>query len=152
MFNHHNDLLSIILLWCYNFLNLFFYWRVITLQNFGVFCQTSTWISHGYTYIPSLLNLPPISLPILPPPRLIQSPCLSFLAIQQIPVGCLFYKFPCYSFHTSHPLLPSPHIHKSILFVCFSLSEILQYHFSRFCIYALEYSIYLSLSDLLHRF
>ena len=42
----------------------FFYWRIIALQNFVVFCQTSTWISHRYTYIPSFLNLPPISLPI----------------------------------------------------------------------------------------
>ena len=31
-----------------------------------VFCQTSTWISHRYIYTPSLLNLPPISLPIPP--------------------------------------------------------------------------------------
>ena len=47
--------------------NLFtFYWRIIVLQNFAVFCQISTWISHRYTYIPSLLNLPPISLPIPP--------------------------------------------------------------------------------------
>ena len=30
-------------------------------------------------------------------------------------------KFPCYSFHTSHPLLCSPHVHKSILYVCFSI-------------------------------
>ena len=43
---------------------LFFNWRRIALQNFAVFCQTSTWISLRYTYIPSLLNLPPISLPI----------------------------------------------------------------------------------------
>ena len=28
-------------------------------QNFVVFYQTSTWISHRYAYIPSLLNLPP---------------------------------------------------------------------------------------------
>jgi len=62
------------------FLNLFiFYWRIIALQNFAVFWQTSTWISHRYTYIPSLLNLPPISLPIHPS-RLIQGPCLSFLS------------------------------------------------------------------------
>ena len=46
------------------FSNLYFYWRIIALQNFVVFCQTSTWISHRYTYIPSLLNLPPTSLPI----------------------------------------------------------------------------------------
>ena len=45
---------------------LFFSWRIIALQNFVVFCETSTWISHMYTYIPSLLNLPPFSLPILP--------------------------------------------------------------------------------------
>ena len=32
-----------------------FNWRITVLQNF-VFCQTSTWISHRYTYIPSLLN------------------------------------------------------------------------------------------------
>ena len=30
-------------------------------------------------------------------------------------------KFPCYSSHTSHPLLPSHHVHKSILCVCFSI-------------------------------
>ena len=43
-----------------------FYWRIIVLQNFVVFCQTSTWVSHRYTDIASLLNLPPISLPIPP--------------------------------------------------------------------------------------
>ena len=37
------------------FIHLFFYWRITALQNFVVFCQTSTWISHRYTYIPSLL-------------------------------------------------------------------------------------------------
>ena len=42
---------------------LFFNWKIMALQNF-VFCQTSTWISCRYTYLPSLLNLPPISLPI----------------------------------------------------------------------------------------
>ena len=48
------------------FFSFFFNWRVIALQNVVVFCQTSAWISHRYTYIPSLLNLPPISLPIPP--------------------------------------------------------------------------------------
>ena len=55
---------SIIIL--FSSINLFFNWRIIALQNFVVFCQTSTWISHRYTYILSLLNLPPISLPISP--------------------------------------------------------------------------------------
>ena len=44
----------------------FSFWRIIALQNFIVFCQTSTWISRRYTYIFSLLNLAPISLPIPP--------------------------------------------------------------------------------------
>ena len=43
------------------------------------FCHTSTRISHRYTHVPSLLNLPPISLPI-PPFSLSQSPCLSSLS------------------------------------------------------------------------
>ena len=47
------------------FFNLFtFNWRIIAVQNFVVFCQISTWISHRYIYIPSLLKLPPIFLPI----------------------------------------------------------------------------------------
>ena len=46
----------------------FFNWRIIALQNHVGFCQTSTWISHRYIYIPSLLNLPCISpLPLIPP-------------------------------------------------------------------------------------
>ena len=53
-------------------------WRIIALQNF-VFCKTWTWTSHRYTYIPSLLNVPSISLPSHPS-RLIQSTCLSFLS------------------------------------------------------------------------
>ena len=48
---------------CLIFFNLFiFNWRIIALQNFVVFCQTSAWISHRYMYmyVPSLFNLPPI--------------------------------------------------------------------------------------------
>ena len=43
-----------------------YYWTINALHNFAIFCQTSTWISHRYTYIPSVLNLSPISLPIQP--------------------------------------------------------------------------------------
>ena len=34
-----------------------------TLQYYNGFCHTSTWIGHRYTYVPSLLNSPPTSLP-----------------------------------------------------------------------------------------
>ena len=54
---------------------LFFNWRIIALQNFVVFCQTSTQISHRCTYIPSLPSPFPSH-----PSMLIQSPCLSFLS------------------------------------------------------------------------
>ena len=73
-----------------------------------------------------------ISLPFEPPSHLTPYPLpLSWYRapvwvswiIQQILVAYLFYiwqcKFPCYSFHTFHPLLPSPHVHKSILYVSF---------------------------------
>ena len=60
-------------------LTYFFYWRIIALQNFAVFCQTSKWISYRYTYIPCLLKLSPSPSPSHPS-RLIQSPCLSFLS------------------------------------------------------------------------
>ena len=32
--------------------------RIIALQCCVGFCRTSTWLSHRYTYVPSLLNLP----------------------------------------------------------------------------------------------
>ena len=33
------------------FFNLFLNWRIIALQNFVVFCQTSTWISHQFSSV-----------------------------------------------------------------------------------------------------
>ena len=45
-------------------IHLFFSWRIIALQNFAVFCQTSTWINHRCTYVPSLLKRPPPSTPL----------------------------------------------------------------------------------------
>ena len=78
-----------------------------------------------------------ISLPFEPPSHLPphptplgwhRAPVWVSWAIQQIPTGSLFYiwwcKYPCYSFHTSHPLLPSPRVRKSILYVCFSIAAL----------------------------
>ena len=57
-----------------SFLKLYisFNWKIITLQYYDGFYCTSTRISHRYTYVSSLLNLSPISLPI-PPSKLLQS-------------------------------------------------------------------------------
>ena len=86
-----------------------FNWRIIALQNFVAFCHTSIRISHRYTHVPSLPDLPPISLPI-PPFSLSQRPCLSSLSHTAIPIGylfCIWYcKFPWWFLHTSHPLPP----------------------------------------------
>ena len=57
---------------------LFFNWRITALHNFVVFCQISAWIIYRYTYVPSLLNVPPSPSPSHPS-RLIQSPCLGSL-------------------------------------------------------------------------
>ena len=95
----------------------FFNWRKIALQNFVVFCHTSPRISHRYTHVPSLPDLPPHPLPF----TLSQSPCLSSLRhIQQIPMGYLFYtrysKILCSSLHTSPFSLLSSHLfHRSVI-------------------------------------
>ena len=54
------------------FNNLFIYnWRIIALQYCVGICHISTWINHRYTYVPSILNFPPTSNPILLPAILI---------------------------------------------------------------------------------
>ena len=58
-----------------------FNWRIVALQNFVVFCQTSTWINHRLIGIP-ISPLSWTSLPSSSPPhpsRLIKSPSLCFL-------------------------------------------------------------------------
>ena len=50
----------------YHFFLFFFHWKILALQYCTSFCRTSTRISHRDTYVPSLLNLPPISHPIPP--------------------------------------------------------------------------------------
>ena len=73
------------------FFKFIFNWRMITLHCCVGFCHTPTWISHRYTYVPSLLNLPPI--PLLHPTPLGchrapgWAPCIT----QQIPTSYLFY-------------------------------------------------------------
>ena len=58
---HPWGLSRVILFFCiYFFFNIFiFNWRIIALPYCVSFCHTSTCISHRYTYVPSLLSLPP---------------------------------------------------------------------------------------------
>ena len=71
------------------------------------FCHTSTWISHRYTYVPSLLNFPPTP---PHPSRLSQSTRLSSLhhttnSNWLFILYMIMYMFPCYSLHWTHALL-----------------------------------------------
>ena len=112
---------------CY-FLNLFFTWRIIALQSFVVFCQIWAWISHRYTYIPSLLNLLPISLPFSSPSHpfgLIQSPCLFPELYSKFPLA-VYFTYGNVSFHVTlsiHLTLSSP-LPMSISLLSMSVSSL----------------------------
>jgi len=60
------------------FLKFIFNWSITAFQYCVGFCYTSTWISHRYTYVPSLLTLHPISHPI---PQLLFKNCLFFFKL-----------------------------------------------------------------------
>ena len=101
------------------FLNLFFNWSVIALQCYVSFCCTTTWISYMYTYILSLLNLPPA----LPPPFTSlgyhRTPSWAPGVMQQLPTSHLFYTWQCVYVSATlsvHPVLSFPcRVHKSLL-------------------------------------
>ena len=91
----------------YFFSLIYFNWRIIALQCCVGFCHPSTWISHRYTYVPSLLDLPAT----FHTSRLSQSPRLSSLyytatSHQLSVLHMVIYICQCYSLSLSHPLLP----------------------------------------------
>ena len=104
------DTHSSILFFFFFLIYLFFNWRITALQNFVVFCQTSTWISHRYTYIPSLFNLPPICLPI-PPLQVDTEPLFEFPeTYNKFPLA-IYFTYGNVSFHVTlsiHLTLSSP--------------------------------------------
>ena len=71
----------------YSFSSFIFNWRIIVLQCCFGFCHTTTWISHKYTYIPSLLNLPP-------------TPPLWVVTEHQAALPVLYQNFPLASYFT----------------------------------------------------
>ena len=94
--------------WWYYFIYLFIYfnWRLITLQYCGDFWNTSPWISHGCTCVPSSQTPLPSSLPItslwvtpvhwLWVPYFMHWTCTCHL---------VHIWFQCYSLKSSHPCL-----------------------------------------------
>ena len=97
---------------------------LIALQYCVGFCRSSTYISHWYTCVPSLLKLPPFSLPI-PPLQVVTEPQSEFLShpanshwlsmlhmIMYVSVSLSPYIPPS-------PSSPHPHsVHKTVLYVC----------------------------------
>ena len=82
------------------FFFLIFYW-IIVFQYCSGFCHASTWISHRYTYSPSLLNLPPMSTPshlcrLLHSVEL-NSLCHTANSHWLSILHMVMYMFPCYS-------------------------------------------------------
>ena len=63
----------------------------IALQCCVSFCWTATWISCIYTYIPSLLSLPPTPTPNPNPLGHHRASSWTCCAIQQLPTSDLFY-------------------------------------------------------------
>ena len=93
----------------FEFLSIF-NWRIITLQYCIGFCHTSTWISHRYTYVPSLLKLSATSHPFLPL-LVVAEPQFEFLELcSKIPSAIYFTYGSVYvrrrQWHPTPVLLP----------------------------------------------
>ena len=100
----------------------YFNWRLIALQYCGGFCHILTWISHGWTCVPSSWtpsHLPPHPMPLGCPRSLALSALLHALNLHWSSIlHVAMYMFQCSSLKPSHPhLLPlSPKV--SSLHLC----------------------------------
>ena len=110
------------------FFSFFISWRLITLKYCSGFCQTLTWISHGFTCVP---HCDPPLLPLSPshpsgssqcnsPEHLSHASNLGLWSVSPL----IVYLFQCYSLRSPHPrLLPqSPKVCSVQLcfFFCFA--------------------------------
>ena len=96
----------------------FFNWRIIIYNVVLVSAIHQSESVIGGAYVPSFLNLLPISLPISPS-RWSQSTTFELPVAQQI-LHRVMYIFQCYSLHSSHPLLPAlcPQVYSLCLHLC----------------------------------
>ena len=131
----------------------FFNWRKFALKCCDSFCCTTMQISHDYTYITSLLGLPPLT--PAHSSRLSQSAwlgslCYTATSHQVSILHMMVYIYQNDFLHSSRPLLPllCPQVH--VLHLClhsFPANRFIITIFYRFHIYALIYNICFSLSD-----
>ena len=108
-----------------SFFKFIFNWRVIALQYCLCFYQTSTWISHRFTHVPSLLKLYPISLPI-PPLEAVTKPRFEFPELYSKFSLAIYFTFGNEHFHVTLPIQPTlsflPHPAKSTSLFSMSVS------------------------------
>ena len=86
------------------FFLLVFFLNLLEDNCYTGFCHTSTWISHGHTYVPSLLNSVPISHPI-PPLQVVTERGVEFPVSHRTLLSTWQYMFPCCPLPSPHPLL-----------------------------------------------
>ena len=99
-----------------------FNWRIIALQYCVGFCHISAWISHRYTYVPSLLKTS-LCLPPIRNSRLLQSTWLELpVSYSEFPLAIYFCTWICICFNATLPICPTlsfPHCaHRSVLYAC----------------------------------
>ena len=124
-FNHFPGMVNNLpFFFCKFFFNLFFYWSIIVYRIllFPVKPQHESAI--GKHISPPFWTSLPSPTPSHPS-RLIQSPCFEFSEpYSKIPLA-IYFTYGNVSFHVTPPYIspspPSPQVHKSILYVCFSI-------------------------------
>ena len=131
----------------------FLNWKIISLQRCVSFC-CSTCISCMYTYISSLLSLPPNLLPITPLQVITEHPAELPVPDSSFPLAVCFTHGSGYMpmLLSIHPTFSLPHcVHKSILCICICIScptnRFINAVFLDSIIYTLIYDICFSFSD-----
>ena len=111
----------------------FFNWRIIALQNFVLFCQTSTWISHRCIYIyidiSPLCFEPPSHLPLHLTLLVDTEPLFEFPESYSKFPFAIYFTYGNISFHVTlsiHLTLSSPFPVSISLFRCMNLEPIIQ--------------------------
>ena len=92
------------------FFKFIFNWSITALQYCVVFCHTTAWTNHKYTYVPCYLTSP---LPDPTPPSVTECHVELPVSYSNFPVAIYFTygdmgmcMFQYYFLHSSHPLLP----------------------------------------------